>query len=356
MSEFTRRTQVLSMCLDDMAQENIALTTKLASLQGEPQARSPPSLTLYAGLSREDLERKLQHFQKPVDQHVDDKERKTAPAASASSSSSGSSSNMMTPEERLLQDYFDVISAVKEERARDLLQRFQRALALESDNHKKANAHLQQSEEELTQLKASVAALEKQVKQLTSKLLKEKDAKASFQESCDKYEKKMRKLEVKAKENLQKEGKRRQEAEYVASKLKKKVSELTFLLKEKADTSSDEVRGVCIDAYTPHTHTPYGRTARSLTVSLCLPSHSLRSLPRLRSRPCPSFAPPFPSHPTPRARLSRHHRSRPRPTRPPPPRRPPPRRRPPLQRGGRCRLSRPRCRNRLPLWRRRKST
>lgn len=47
---------------------------------------------------------------------------------------------------------------------------------------------------------------------------------------------------MKAKENLQKEGKRRQEAEYVASKLKKKVSELTFLLKERADSSSEDVR------------------------------------------------------------------------------------------------------------------
>lgn len=93
----------------------------------------------------------------------------------------------MSAEERLLQDYFDVIAAVKEDRARDLLQRFQRALAQESDNHKKANAHLLQSEEELAQQKANVAALEKQVKQLTAKLLKERDQKQSFQESCEKY-------------------------------------------------------------------------------------------------------------------------------------------------------------------------
>ena len=58
-------------------------------------------------------------------------------------------------------------------------------------------------------------------------------------ESCEKYEKKLRKVELKAKESLQKEGKRRQEAEYLASKLKKKVSELTFLLNEKADESDD---------------------------------------------------------------------------------------------------------------------
>ncbi len=46
-------------------------------------------------------------------------------------------------------------------------------------------------------------------------------------------QKKLRKLELKMKENLAKEGKRRQEAEYTASKLKKKVSELTFLLNER---------------------------------------------------------------------------------------------------------------------------
>lgn len=56
----------------------------------------------------------------------------------------------------------------------------------------------------------------------------------------------MRKLEIKAKDNLQKEGKRRQEAEYMLSKLKKKVSELTFLLKERADSSSDEVRSAFV--------------------------------------------------------------------------------------------------------------
>lgn len=74
----------------------------------------------------------------------------------------------------------------------------------------------------------------------TARLQKESDAKRSSMESCEKYEKKLRKVELKAKENLQKEGKRRQEAEYLASKLKKKVSELTFLLNEKADESDDD--------------------------------------------------------------------------------------------------------------------
>ncbi len=34
MEEFSRRLQVLSMCLDEMAQENIALLKKLAMLSG----------------------------------------------------------------------------------------------------------------------------------------------------------------------------------------------------------------------------------------------------------------------------------------------------------------------------------
>lgn len=58
VAEYTRRTQVLSVCLEDMAQENIALTTKLAAAQG---------------LSRDELAQKLQQFSLPLDQKVADK-------------------------------------------------------------------------------------------------------------------------------------------------------------------------------------------------------------------------------------------------------------------------------------------
>ena len=75
--------------------------------------------------------------------------------------------------------------------------------------------------------------------QLNNKLMDALNKKASFEESNELYEQKLKSLEQELMENLHQEGIRRQEAEYVASKLKKKVAELQFLLDERDQDSDD---------------------------------------------------------------------------------------------------------------------
>merc|ERR1712137_332204 len=80
---------------------------------------------------------------------------------------------------------------------------------------------------------------EKRIVQLNTKLMDAVNKKNALAESNDLYEEKLKSLENELTENLQQEGIRRQEAEYVASKLKKKVAELQFLLDERDDQDSD---------------------------------------------------------------------------------------------------------------------
>lgn len=61
----------------------------------------------------------------------------------------------------------------------------------------------------------------------------------SLQLSIDKYETKMNNADKKFLDLISQESKRRKEAEYVANVLKKRVSELQFLLDEKDDSDED---------------------------------------------------------------------------------------------------------------------
>ena len=70
-------------------------------------------------------------------------------------------------------------------------------------------------------------------------LIREKQRAESLQESIDKYEKEMATGDKMFRENILKEAKRRKDAEYIANVLKKRVTELQFLLDEKdSDTDS----------------------------------------------------------------------------------------------------------------------
>jgi len=78
------------------------------------------------------------------------------------------------------------------------------------------------------------------IAELTEKLAKEKDRTGSLGDSVADYEKKLKELEGRMWDNLNKEGQRRTEAETKAKRLKKKVDELQFLLDELKDEGSDE--------------------------------------------------------------------------------------------------------------------
>ena len=86
-----------------------------------------------------------------------------------------------------------------------------------------------------------IQSKEKRIVQLNTKLMEAVNKKTSLQESNNLYEQKLKSLEKEMMENLHQEGIRRQEAEYLASKLKKKVAELQFLLDEREQEDiSDE--------------------------------------------------------------------------------------------------------------------
>lgn len=70
-------------------------------------------------------------------------------------------------------------------------------------------------------------------------LIRERQKSESLQLSVGKYEVKMVSNDKSYRDNLLKEAKRRKDAEYIANVLKKRVTELQFLLDEKDDSDHD---------------------------------------------------------------------------------------------------------------------
>jgi len=111
------------------------------------------------------------------------------------------------------------------------------------------------SQETIEKLRNAVSDLENRTDELTREieieseksknsdaaLFKEKQRGDSFRDSAVEYEKKIKDLETRMYDNLNKETQRRTDAEYNAKRLKKKVEELEFLLEEmKNDSDSEE--------------------------------------------------------------------------------------------------------------------
>jgi hypothetical protein len=78
-----------------------------------------------------------------------------------------------------------------------------------------------------------------QADSLRRELIRERQKSESLQLSVDKYEVKMVSNDKSYRDNLLKEAKRRKDAEYIANVLKKRVTELQFLLDEKDDSDHD---------------------------------------------------------------------------------------------------------------------
>eukprot|EP00026_Physarum_polycephalum_P005967 Phypoly_transcript_06006.p1 GENE.Phypoly_transcript_06006~~Phypoly_transcript_06006.p1 ORF type:complete len:369 (+),score=106.64 Phypoly_transcript_06006:681-1787(+) len=95
-------------------------------------------------------------------------------------------------------------------------------------------------DDRIKDLESQLAEHETNVNELKSKLEKETDRTGSLSESVGEYEKKLKELEGRMWDNLNKEAQRRTEAESKAKRLKKKVDELQFLLDELKDDGSDE--------------------------------------------------------------------------------------------------------------------
>ena len=112
----------------------------------------------------------------------------------------------------------------------------------DEERNDKERTKLQEQVEELKEnlltAEEKLQKKEKRIIQLNTKLMDAVNKKNAYSESNDLYEEKLKALEQELTENLHQEGIRRQEAEYVASKLKKKVAELQFLLDER-DQDSD---------------------------------------------------------------------------------------------------------------------
>lgn len=70
-------------------------------------------------------------------------------------------------------------------------------------------------------------------------LIRERQKSESLQLSIDIYEEKATSNDKFYRDNLLKESKRRKDAEYIANVLKKRVTELQFLLDEKDDSDHD---------------------------------------------------------------------------------------------------------------------
>lgn len=70
-------------------------------------------------------------------------------------------------------------------------------------------------------------------------MIREKQKSESLQLSIDQYEERAVQNDKTYRDNLLKESKRRKDAEYIANVLKKRVTELQFLLDEKDDSDHD---------------------------------------------------------------------------------------------------------------------
>lgn len=190
--EFQRRISVLSTCLEEMAQENLGYWT--------------------------DTNEKQKHQSETI--QLDDKNDDNKNLESESASSSSKNSSVNTVEAKLIE------LTMKQ----DISRAGEQNIAL----HKE----IEELREELSNAEEKLQTKEKKIVQLNNKLIDAVNKKNSYAESNDLYEEKLKDLEQELMENLNQEGIRRQEAEYIASKLKKKVAELQFLLDER-DQDSD---------------------------------------------------------------------------------------------------------------------
>lgn len=73
---------------------------------------------------------------------------------------------------------------------------------------------------QIKSLEAELQSKKQRIEILESELIKEVQENVALNESCDKYEDKIREVEKKMKDNLNKEASRRREAEYSVTRLK----------------------------------------------------------------------------------------------------------------------------------------
>lgn len=95
--------------------------------------------------------------------------------------------------------------------------------------------------DQLAQIDEQIKEQEEMMVELKSKLQKENDKATSLSDSVIEYEKKVKELESRMWDNLNKEAQRRGDAEFNAKRLKKKVEELQFLLDELKDESNSSL-------------------------------------------------------------------------------------------------------------------
>ena len=178
--EFQRRIRVLSTCLDEMAQENLGLHATPVSNKNSKNSpkHKDQNVELAPPVQKNSVEAKLVELARKHDKERIDEER----------------------------------------------------VALESE--------LSNVREDLINIEEKLQKKEKRILQLNSKLMDAINKKNSLSESNELYEEKLKSLERELTDNLQQESIRRQEAEYIASKLRKKEGELQFLLDDR-DQDSD---------------------------------------------------------------------------------------------------------------------
>lgn len=111
---------------------------------------------------------------------------------------------------------------------------------IKQDKLRSENTVKSSLEVKIKELETTLKDNETNAGELKAKLAKETDRTGSLSDSVAEYEKKLKELEGRMWDNLNKEGQRRTEAETKAKRLKKKVDELQFLLDELKDEGSDE--------------------------------------------------------------------------------------------------------------------
>lgn len=233
LQELTRRIHVLSLCLDEMARENVALLERMQREAEQKGAREAGALA-----------RRIEEHRRPLSEKLDRKMQElelqrseaAALAALVGPPSSGSASEEEVDAEAAA--WRELLERIPPGSAgRPALERALGAWRAHRDARLQGEERARRAAEELQQARQE---FERERRSIQQRLQREADLKESYMASCEKYEKKLRKLELKHKENLQKEGRRRQEAEHLASKLRKKVQELTFLLEERQDDDDDD--------------------------------------------------------------------------------------------------------------------
>lgn len=186
--EFQRRIRVLSTCLEDMAQENLGL-------------HSCPKKQTKSGKHKKKMEQQQKEEQDGDVIHLLPVQKNSVEA-----------------------------KLVELTRKQDQERIDEERIALEQE--------LANIREDLINIEEKLQKKDKRISQLNIKLMDAVNKKNSLSESNDLYEEKLKILERELTDNLQQESIRRQEAEYIASKLRKKEGELQFLLDDR-DQDSD---------------------------------------------------------------------------------------------------------------------